>query len=146
MNVAAGAEIAAGAPDHHRLDRIMMVEAIKGRPQLLVGFKGQRVLALGPVERDRGNAVGIIPEEMLGFEGRGVEAHALVPPSMVTAAPLMSRESGRHSMAMTLPMASGSTRRPLAFIFVIAERASPSLRPVISDTRATDWSVIGVST
>ena len=49
-------------------------------------------------------------------------------------------------MAMTLPIARGSTSRPLAFMLVIAERASPSLRPVICDTRATDWSVIGVST
>ena len=29
---------------------------------------------------------------------------------------------------------------------VITDRASPSLRPVIFDTRSTDWSVIGVST
>jgi len=65
---------------------------------------------------------------------------------MVIAAPLMSRLRGRHSIAMMLPIASGSTSRPLAFMWVIAERAAPALRPVICDTRATDWSVIGVST
>ena len=101
------------------------VERAEGVAKLGIAFERQRVLPLGPVERDRRDAVLELPQEVLGREGRRVEAHALVPPSMVIAAPLMSRLSGRQSVSDQRSRSPvGSTSRPLAFMLVIAERAS----------------------
>src|SRR6185437_13382352 len=138
VDVAARAEIAARAADHDDLHMIAVVELVEGGAQFLIAFEGQRVLLLRPVESDGRDAVLELPLEMLRLELDWVEGHALVPPSMVIAAPLMSLLSGRQSMAITLPIACGSTSRPLAFMLVMTLRESASLRPVISDTRATD--------
>lgn len=74
----------------------------------------------------------------LGSEPRGIELHALVPPSTAIAAPFTSRLCGRHRVRIIAPMPSGSTSRPLAFMAAIASRDCSSLRPVLSDTRAID--------
>jgi enoyl-CoA hydratase/carnithine racemase len=86
VDVAARAEIAAGAAQDDRLHLIIVVEFVEGRAQFLVAVEGQRILALGPVERDRRDAVFIAPQEMLRRELQRIEGHALVPPSIVIAA------------------------------------------------------------
>ncbi len=53
VHVAAGAEIAAGAGDDDRLDVVAYDESAEEVAQLRVRVEGQRILALGPVERDR---------------------------------------------------------------------------------------------
>src|SRR3954462_2512197 len=146
MNVPAGREIAAGAGEHHAFDLRRVGKLAKCVTKLGIAVEGQRVLALGPVERDRRDSVVKRPQEVGGLEGLGVETHALVPPSIVTAAPFTSRLCGRHRVRIMVPIPSGSTSRPLAFMLVMALRAWSSLRPVICDTRAIDWLVIGVST
>src|SRR5205823_6985565 len=118
VHISARAEIAAGAGDHHRLHLARVDKRAECVAQLGVAFEGQRILALRAVERDRRHAIREAPQKVLRAKGRGSEAHALVPPSMVIAAPLMSRLKGRHSMAMTLPIVAGSTSRPHAFILV----------------------------
>ena len=112
MDVAARAEIAAGAGDHDGFDLRRVVELAERVAKLGIAVEGQRVLALGPVERDRRDAVIELPQEMGRLEGRGVEAHALVPPSMVTAAPLMSRLCGRHRVRIMVPIAIGIDQPP----------------------------------
>ena len=138
VHISARAEVSARAAQNDSLHPIIVVKRIEGRAQLLIAVEGQRVLALGAVERNRCNAVLELPKEARGIERRRVKAHALVPPSIVISAPLMSRESGEQSMAMAAPIASGSTSRPLAFILVIASRKSSSFRPVTFETRAID--------
>ena len=49
VHVAAGAEIAAGTGQHHRLDVVAGRQVAEGVAQLGVGVEGQRVLPLGPV-------------------------------------------------------------------------------------------------
>jgi hypothetical protein len=83
---------------------------------------------------------------VLGLERLRVEVHAELPPvdghrGPVHVPALRQAQGQDHRRD-----ASGWTSRPLAFIAVIASRAVPESRPVFSATRATDWSVIGVST
>ena len=68
VHVAAGAEIAARAGDHHRLHVVDVIQRTEGIAQLGIRFKRQRVLALGTVERDSGNFAAHFPFEMLRFE------------------------------------------------------------------------------
>jgi hypothetical protein len=74
VDVAARAEIAAGAGDHHRLHLAGISERPERVAKLGIAFEGQRVLPLRPVERDRRHAVGEIPAEVGGLEGLGVHA------------------------------------------------------------------------
>ena len=56
VHVAAGAEVAAGAGDHHRLDLAAVGQVAEEVAQLGVGVEGERVLPLGPVQGDEGDA------------------------------------------------------------------------------------------
>ena len=49
---------------HHDLDRRHLLERVERVAQLVIAVEGQRVLALGPVERDRRDAVLELPQEM----------------------------------------------------------------------------------
>ena len=53
VHVAAGAEIAAGAGDDERLESLSLRGGAEQVAQLGVAVEGQRVLLVGPVERDR---------------------------------------------------------------------------------------------
>ena len=64
-HVAARAEIAAGAGQHDRLDVLGMAQRLEGALQLGVALEGQRILALGPVERERRDLVLDRPAEVL---------------------------------------------------------------------------------
>src|SRR3546814_4701655 len=64
--------------------------------QLRIAFEGQRVLALGAIERDGRDAIGIGPAEMGRREGCGVQLH-ISPPATDSACPVTDRLSGRHS-------------------------------------------------
>src|SRR6185369_3976924 len=107
MHVAARTEIPARTGDDDDLHFTRMFEEAEGVAKLGIAFEGQRILALGPVEGDRGDPVLEAPQEMLRLERLGVEAHADVPPSIVTAAPLMSRLCGRHKVRIIVAMPSG---------------------------------------
>ena len=52
VHVAAGAEVAAGAGDHDGLDVACVLQAAEQIAQLRVGVERERILPLGPVERD----------------------------------------------------------------------------------------------
>src|SRR5215204_6241485 len=56
-HVAAGREIAAGAGDHHRLHRVVLLAGKEEVGELAVAREGERVLALRAVERDRRDLV-----------------------------------------------------------------------------------------
>ena len=64
VHVAARAEIAARAGDHHGLDVIGVGEVAERVAQLGVGFERQRVLSLRPVERDGRDLAVKLPEKM----------------------------------------------------------------------------------
>ena len=100
VDVAARAEIAARAANARRLSPACVGQRAEGVAQLGIAFERQRVLPLRPVERDRRDAVRELPQEVLRREtSPGSKVTRLVPPSMVIAAPLMSRLSGRHSIS-----------------------------------------------
>jgi len=78
VHVAAGAEVAAGAGDHHHLDVRVEAQRAEQVAQLGVGLEGERVLALRPVQRDRGDLAVDLPEEVPGGVG-GQVAHVSFP-------------------------------------------------------------------
>src|SRR4029453_11140861 len=146
MNVTARAEIASGAGEHDDAHLRCRRQRPKQVAELCIGIERQRVLPLGPVERYRADAVIEPPPEMSGFEGLRIEAHAVVPPSMVMAAPFTSRLCGRQSVRIMGAIASGCTSRPLAFIPLIASRDCSWSRLETRAMRSIVSSVIGVST
>ncbi len=144
MDVAARAEIAAGAGDHDGLHLRRVDEIAKGVAQLGVAFEGERVLPLGPVERDRRDAASEAPQEIGGREGVGV--HDVSPPLMAIAWPLIERLSGRQSQATAAATSAASIILPCGLAAVSEARASSSLRPVLARMLATARVTISVST
>src|SRR5690606_39118307 len=82
VHVAAGAEVAFRAGDDHALHLVHVRKGAERVAQFRVGFEGQRVLALGAIERDGGDAVGELPTEMLRGECSGIHS-SLLPCSFV---------------------------------------------------------------
>ena len=71
VHVAAGAEVPARAGEHDRMHVVGMAQPREQVAQLGVGLEGERVLALGPVQRDRGRRRrSTRPGEMLGLRSR----------------------------------------------------------------------------
>src|SRR3546814_7218730 len=68
MNVAAAAKIAVGTGEDHDFDRGRVHYRAKRVAQLRIAGEGQRILALGPIEGDRGDAGLESPAEMLRGE------------------------------------------------------------------------------
>ncbi len=97
VHVAAGAEVAAGARDHNTLDAVGVDEVAEGVAQLGVGFQGQRVLALGAVERDRGDFAVELPLEVLRPERSKVDAGGAEAVRGVRRRVLLTRFSGACS-------------------------------------------------
>ena len=76
MHVAARAKIVAGAGHDDCLDVVGIAHRTEQVAQLGVGIKGQRVLALGPVERDGRDASSDLKVKMLGLVVRQLLAIA----------------------------------------------------------------------
>src|SRR5690349_12971526 len=106
MHVAARAEVTAGAGDDDSLDQITMVQLVERAAKLVITFESQRIFALRTAERDRCDPILAAPQEMLWRKCCRIESHALVPPSIISAAPLMSLLSGAQSVAIRFPIAS----------------------------------------
>ena len=84
----------------------VVVELAEGVAQLVIAFEGQRVLALGPVERDRRDAILELPQEMRRREAsrdRSSRAGASVDGDRRAVDVAAQRQA--QSMAMTLPIA-----------------------------------------
>jgi hypothetical protein len=94
VHVAARAEVAARAPQHHDLDRAGELQRAEQVAQLVVAVEGQRVLPLRPVEGDGRHPRVEAPQEVGRLQRGRIEAHAVVPPSTVTQAPVTERASG----------------------------------------------------
>ena len=76
MDVTARGEIAARAGDHHRLDLWRVDEIPEGIAQFGIAFERERVLALGPVERDGRDAISKGPAEMHRREAGRIHGHS----------------------------------------------------------------------
>ena len=68
VHVAAGAEIAAVRAEHHRLDVVGVGKGTERVAQFGIGFEGDRVLALRPVQGDERDLAVDAPVEMLRLE------------------------------------------------------------------------------
>jgi len=84
VHVAAGAEVAAGAGEHHCLDLGHVGELAKEIAHLGVRLEGQRILALGAVQRKRCHLAVDLETEVLGFQVlRGNLVHRARAPFVV---------------------------------------------------------------
>jgi hypothetical protein len=72
MDIAAGAEVAPGSGDDNALDAVGVNEIAEGISQLSIRFQCQRVLALGPIERNCRDFVAALPEKMSRLEIREI--------------------------------------------------------------------------
>ena len=92
-----------------------------------------------------------IRDDVTNAGGCWEDAEVVVDGNIVSSRVFEPDEYRGGELATVGPIANpglpeNATTRSAQVACVIAERASPSLRPVICDTRSTDWSVIGVST
>ena len=67
MHIAAGAEIATRSGDDHDINVGGVCQITKQVSQFSVGIKGQRVFALGSIERNGRNAALALPQKVLRF-------------------------------------------------------------------------------
>ena len=74
VHVAAGGEVAARAGEYDGFDVVGVDEVAEEVAELGVALERQRVLLLRPVERDGGDAVLEVPEDMLRGERAGIHA------------------------------------------------------------------------
>ena len=70
MHIAARAEVAARADQHHGLYILRPLELVKQVTQLGIGIKRQRILALRAIEGDGGHTICHLPLEMRGLIAR----------------------------------------------------------------------------
>ena len=94
VHVAAGGEVAAVGGDDDRLDVVGRRERAEGVAQLGVGVEGQRVLALGPRQRDDGDAAVHAPVEVLWLE----ILHGRCTPERVAAVRRIERADQRLAL------------------------------------------------
>ena len=134
VDVAARTEIAARAGQDDALARSRVaVERAERVAQLGIAVEGQRILALGPVERDRRDAVREVPPEMRPARtSRGRASRAGARRRWSRAAPLMSRLCGRQRVRIIVRDAV-RIDQPAARIHVgdRARATAPRSRPVI---------------
>ena len=64
LQVGAGAEGVAGAGQDRDVDRVVVAEVLPGLPQQLVRLRVDRVLRLGPVDRQVGDPVALLGQEL----------------------------------------------------------------------------------
>ena len=124
VHVAAGAEVPAGAGEHDRAHVGHRRQRTKRLGELGVGVERQRILALGPVERDRRHARVDVPAEVPRPEVSAGGHHITSPAATAIACPVIAVAPGEQSQTTVAATSSGVINVRRGECFARSARAS----------------------